>query len=234
MRLQEFIKSILVIFLISPISTCSSVSEKNMRNLSSISEFSETSRHLVNVFSMLNDLYDRDIIQISSCTVLFQNSSEYKKYRRLSACLLRGTRLWKEEEKKIVVHFHIDNIKTVNLVLIWSSFSKLNLLKSFFKSQNTTNRLFVKIDPPETPSEVIDFLSNLPHPILVQESLFNVARLNMDEIDLEITPYTKDEFLVRLNVLQQKRSIYDVDVITNYSSDNRDDFFVLPASNLHE
>ena len=210
------------------------MSENSTEDLHNICEFSETSRHLINTFSVLNNLYHQNIIQITSCTVLSQDSSEYKSYRRFSTCLLKGTQFWKNEEKTIVVYFHMDHAKSVRLVVFWNALSKLDLLKSFFRLSNRSKHFTVKIDSPEFVSEVMEFLINFPQTPSIQESIFNVARLDMDAIDIVITPYRRDEFLVHLSLLRKERIIYDTDIITNYSSDNKDDFFIMPALHLHE
>ena len=233
MRLQKFI--FLVTFL-----SCfsfklnSAVSQNVTGHLYNVFEFSETSRHLINTFSVLNDLYHQNIIQVTSCTVLSQKPSEYKSYRRFSTCLLRGTRFWKNEGKTIIVYFYIDHSKPVHLTVSWTSLSKLDLLKSFFKSPSKSKHFTIEVDSPEVVSEVVEFLTSLPQPNSIQESLFNVARLNMDAIDVAITPYRNDEFLVHLSLLQNERMIYDTEVITNYSSNNKDNFFIQPVMHLHE
>ena len=233
MRLQNFI--FLMCFLgCFSLKLNPAVSEKFTGHLYNGFEFSETSRHLINTFSVLNDLYHQNIIQVTSCTVLSQNPSEYKSYRRFSTCLLRGTRFWKNQEKTIIVYFYIDHEKPVQLTVNWTSLSKLDLLKSFFKSPNRSKHFTIEVDSPEVVSEVVGFLTSLPQPNSIQESLFNVARLNMDAIDVAITPYRKDEFLVHLSLLQNERMIYDTEIITNYSFNNKDNFFIQPAMHLHE
>lgn len=234
MRLQKFIFLVVSLGCFS-LKYSPAVSENFTGDLHSFFEFSETSQHLINTFSVLNSLYNQKVIQITSCTVMSQNSSvEYTSYRRFSTCLLRGTRFWKNGKKIIIVHFDMDHVKPVHLTVSWNSLSKLDLLKSFFKASNKSKHFTIEMDSPEVVSEVMEFLTNLPQPVSIQESLLNVAKLNMDAIDIAITPYRRGESLVHLSLLQNERMIYDTEIITNYSSDNKNDFFILPALHLHE
>ena len=179
--------------------------------------------NLVHIFSTLNLFVIEGGIQFTHCTEI----SSGEVYESFRSCLFKETPFFKEQEKTVVVHAELGHSGiTFDFVLTFDRISKFLLLMSHIDPRSSSYEVSIQVVSPQTLSHVIESLLNSPEMENIKEELASVYSFHPDTVRIHIQPHKKDIRMIRFNFVRNTHTVYDATIITDYSLDGSDNYFV--------